>query len=110
MSELNKQIEARLRTRFAQLRAEAGTKLPDNFFQPVFDHLDELVDVVASLQDYSTEPYMDKVRQVICTQCLASPDGRCVRRDAHACGLDVYFPIIVGVIEQALRADPGLPA
>ncbi len=107
MNALQKRIDADLRKRFGQIRMEAGSQLPEGFFEPVFDHLEALIDVVASIRDYSTEPYLDKVRQVICTQCLATADGRCARRDAQTCGLDVYFPIIVGVIERALRSDPG---
>lgn len=108
MSMLRDRIERKLHERFEQIRAETPDKLPDNLFNPVFEHLDPLIDVVAGLRDYSTEPYMEKVRATVCTECLAQPDGKCVRRAADACGLDRYFPTIVAVIEQELRHDPGL--
>ena len=108
MSNLYKRIERQLQSRIGQLRKDSGRDLPEDLFHPVFIHLSKLIDVVASIEDYSTEPYLEKVRDVVCVDCSQNPAGQCVRRDAGMCGLDAYFPMIVGTIEQELRADPGL--
>jgi hypothetical protein len=108
MSSLRKRVEARLQERISQIRQESDQALPDDMFDPVFDHLDELIEIVSSIQNFSTEPYLDKVREVVCTVCIVSPDGICVKRDERTCGLDVYFPTIVASIEEVLRTDTGL--
>lgn len=108
MSTLRERIESSLLDRIEQLKEERGEDLPAELFEPLFDHLDEVVDIVAAVQNFSTEPYMDKVREVVCTRCLANADGHCARREAHLCGLNDYFPIIVATIEKVLKTDPGL--
>jgi len=108
MSTLRQRVEARLRDRIRQIEQQADPPLPADMFDPLFDHLDEVIEVVSGVQDFSTEPYLDKVREVVCADCLQAPDGHCERRDAGTCGLDAYFPTIVATIEKELQADPGL--
>lgn len=108
MSTLRQRVKKRLDERIDQIRREADEPLPDDMFDPVYAHLDALIDIVSSIQNFSTDPYLDKVREVVCPLCMASPDGRCVRREEGTCGLDAYFPTIVATIEQVLRTDPGL--
>jgi hypothetical protein len=108
MSSLYERIEQRLHRRINQLRKDSGRDLPEDLFDPVFTHLSKLIDVVAGIEDYSTEPYLEKVRAVVCVECSQNPSGQCVRRDAGMCGLNDYFPLVVGTIEQELKADPGL--
>ena len=97
-----------MQERITQIRQETDEALPDDMFDPVFDNLEELIEIVSSVQDFSTEPYMDKVRKVVCVECIATADGTCVKRDARTCGLDVYFPTIVATIENVLRTETGL--
>jgi len=108
MSSLYELIEQRLQKRISQLRRDSGQDLPEDLFDPVFIHLSKLIDVVASIEDYSTEPYLEKVRAVVCVDCSQNPRGQCVRRDAGMCGLNEFFPRIVSTIEQELKAAPGL--
>lgn len=108
MNALRQRIEQKLQQRTDQIMAEAGGKLPADMFEPLYRHLDEVIRVVSSTQDYSTEPFMRKVRQIVCTDCMADPEGGCLRRAASSCGLDSFFPQIVGVIERELNADPGI--
>ena len=108
MTALSQRIEAQLRKRFSKINADAAGQLPAGMFDPVFTYLDELIEIVASIRDYSSEPYLDKVRQLICgPQCTQDDSGRCPRRDAQTCALDSYFPIIVGIIEQEFKSDSG---
>lgn len=114
MSTLRSRIEARLREKIAEAeavevsqgRAEAG-KLD---LGPLFARLDEVIAVVEQIRDYSVEPYMDKVREIVCSTCRQKLDGTCATRDHHLCGLDKYFHTIVATIERELKNEPGLPA
>jgi len=105
---LYQRIESRLHERIDQLKRESGRDLPEDLFDPLFHHLTEVIEIVASIKDYSTEPYLEKLRSVVCVDCNADRSGDCVRRDAGMCGLNDYFPLIVGTIEQELKSDPGL--
>ncbi|HSW46013.1 MAG TPA: hypothetical protein VLM89_10625 [Phycisphaerae bacterium] len=104
---LYQRIENRLHQRTQQLRKDAARDLPDDLFDSLFTHLGAVIEIVAGIKDYSTEPYLDKLRAVVCAECSADPSGNCVRRNAGMCGLNDYFPIIVGTIEQELKNDTG---
>lgn len=109
MSTLRSRIEQRLRERIEAAEAAkacAGGKLD---LGPLFGRLDDLIAVVEGIRDYSVEPYMERVREVICATCRQDASGRCVTRDADRCGLERYFDLIVAVVENELKHDPGLP-
>jgi hypothetical protein len=76
---------------------------------PLFTRLDDVIRVVEGIRDYSVAPYHEKVREIVCATCRQDGSGRCATRDQQHCGLDKYFPIIVAVIEEELKSDPGLP-
>ena len=44
---------------------------------------------------------------MVCAECGQNIRGVCVRRNAGMCGLNDYFPMIVGTIERVLKTDPG---
>lgn len=69
---------------------------------PLFTRLDEVIDLVGGVRDFSLQPYQDRIRQIICTTCNEQPNRHCSRRDRLDCALDVYFPIIVEIIEKEL--------
>lgn len=102
MANLRERIEQRLRRMMADYAA-AGDSAVDS--APLFQHLDEVIDIVAGIRDYSVDPYMDRVREVVCSSCRADAQCCCVSREAKACGLDRYFPDVVAIIEQELKAE-----
>ncbi len=104
------QVENRLQQRIERLRQDSGKDLPEDLFEPLFAHLQDVIDIVASIKDYSTEPYLEKLRAVVCVECAQDPRGTCVRREAGMCGLNDYFPMIVGTIEDVLKTETGLPS
>lgn len=108
MSRLTNRIEARLRERIeaAEKSAGRGGKLD---LGPLFARLDDVLAVVEGIRDYSVEPYMERVREVVCATCREDSSGRCAARDAEVCGLDRHFELIVATIEEELKSDPGLP-
>lgn len=105
MATLHERIKQRLSERIEL--AEKSTPCPRGKLDlgPLFSHLDDLIQVVESIHDYSTEPYMDRVRQVVCATCRADGTGGCATRDHGLCGLDKYFDLIVAVVEEELRAE-----
>lgn len=108
MSALKNRIERRLRDRIEAVeRASGGNGRLD--LGPLFARLEELIEVVEGIRDYSVEPYMEKVREVICATCREDASGRCATRDSQECGLDRHFDLIVAVVEAELKHDPGLP-
>ncbi len=109
MSSLKHRIETRLRERIEA--AEKSSPNPSGKLDlgPLFAKLDELIEVIEGVQDFSIEPYMDRVRQVVCAACRQDETGRCATRDNARCGLDQHFDLIVAVVEHELRRDPGLP-
>lgn len=69
---------------------------------PLFARLDEVIEIVGSVRDYSTEPYMDRIRGIFCSTCMQQANGHCARRDRLDCSLEIYFPLIVEIIEKEL--------
>lgn len=110
MNNVYLRVETRLQERIEELRKNSGKDLPEDLFEPLFTHLQDVIDIVASIKDYSTEPYLEKLRAVVCVDCAQDPQGSCVRRNAGMCGLNDYFPIIVGTIEDVLKTETGLPS
>ncbi len=109
MSTLRNRIEARLRERIEAAEKAATGGCGNLDLGPLFARLDEVVSVVESIRDYSVEPYMERVREIVCATCRQDPSGRCVTRDSDVCGLDRHFDLIVAAIEEELKHDPGLP-
>jgi hypothetical protein len=109
MSSLQSRIEAQLRERIdaAEKASPGGNGKLD--LGPLFARLDDLIGVVEGIRDYSVEPYMERVREIVCATCRQDASGRCATRDSQKCGLDRHFDLIVAVVEQELKHDPGLP-
>jgi hypothetical protein len=69
---------------------------------PLFAHLDQVIELVSGVRDYSLDPYQDRIRSILCTHCTQRPNGHCERRDRLDCALEVYFPLIVEIVEKEL--------
>ncbi len=106
MATLRENIEKKLRERVC---ANCYATLPDGSCNlggcPIFARLDEIIEIVSSIRDYSIDPYLDRLRTIICATCEQHPDGRCLRRDALDCGLSMYFPMVVEIIEEELYKE-----
>jgi hypothetical protein len=110
MNGLRERIEKKLRERIetAERAFPAGSGKLD--VGPLFARLDEVIQVVEGIRDFSVEPYRERVREIICSSCRQDGSGNCKTRAAALCGLDKYFDTIVAVIEQELKTEPGGPA
>jgi hypothetical protein len=72
----------------------------------------QILEVVHSTYSASITPYVDQLRDKVCTVCTHQTDsGRCALRDEVECALDRYFPLVVEVIEDVQwrkRMDKGM--
>jgi hypothetical protein len=106
MSELKQRIEKRLREEICSKykKDPKSDKIPQEC-KPLINRLDEVIDVISGIRDYSLEPYEDKIRSIICSTCREDKKGRCTARDEHKCALDNDFPKIVAILEQEFKRD-----
>lgn len=103
MDPLKRRVEARLRNEVCnQCRQSAGIECCDYQTEtacPLVMRVDEIIDAVGQVSDYSLEPYHDRVRDAI------RPPGV----DPHRgnCAIDTYFPQIVSIVEQEFKTEEG---
>ena len=112
MSSLRERIERKLRNDICQncFAAEPGGAC--NFREtghcPLFARLGDIMDIVNSVRDDSLDPYLDKIRTIICSSCAQKPSGYCAQREHLNCALDAYLPLVVSIIETELSCEsPG---
>jgi hypothetical protein len=77
---------------------------------PLFDHLDDLIDIVDTTHDDLLDAYVNRVRELICASCTLGTAHRCSRRNRLECALDLYLSLAIEVIEEQLelgRSRPG---
>jgi hypothetical protein len=111
MDTLRNRIEKRLRKEICTecRKIHLGQKCDEqDDFCPLLDQLDELIEIVSNIKDYSLEPYQEKVREIICSACRQDADGKCTHRDQQECPLEEYFQKIVAVLEEEFKADPAI--
>jgi hypothetical protein len=102
-------IETVLRKRICSVCIEAqpdgSCGLPAQYPCALFRHLDRVINIVASTNSNSMAAYTDQMRAVICANCrLDQVSGDCGRPDDQVCPLDIYFPLVVEIVEQELAA------
>ena len=112
MSDIRKRIEDQLRS---QICPECNFRIGDgtcvaNSQCPLFHRLDQVIEILGSIRDYSTEPYHDRLRAVLCPQCRHDTSAPCRPGDSPHCAIDLYFPMIVAIVEKELYAtEPARP-
>ena len=100
-------IEAVLRKRICSVCIEAqpdgSCGLPAQYPCALFRHLDRVIHIVESTSSDSMAAYVEQMRGVICSNCrLDQVSGDCGRPDDQVCPLDIYYPLVVEIIEQEL--------
>jgi hypothetical protein len=109
MTQLRERIENRLRDQICSVcfakQADGTCGLPADFHCPLFQHLDEAIEVVAIIKDDKIDPYLDRLRQLVCSQCRMDAAGHCSPRDHLDCPLDMYFLLVVEIIDEELRNE-----
>jgi hypothetical protein len=74
------------------------------FAGPLFASLDQVIDIISGVRDYSIEPYQARLHECLCPHCHMNTSGQSVRGDRCDCGLDSYLPAIVEIVEKELYA------
>lgn len=74
---------------------------------PMWVQLPRLIEVTKAVQSTRMDPYIRKVREDVCPNCRALPDGHCEARDEGHCALDAYLLVIVQTIEDFLAERVG---
>lgn len=83
-----------------------GLKEPDRC--PMWVQLPQLIELTRAVQSTRMERYIRKVREDVCPNCRALPDGHCEARDEGHCALDAYLLVIVQTIEDFRRKGSAL--
>lgn len=101
-------IESRLRTRICptcvRYTADHRCSLPPTRPCSLFKNLDKIVDVVRKTHSTSIGPYVDAIREKVCSAChFEDGHGSCPMRSDLDCALDTYLPIIVDEVEVDLE-------
>ncbi|MFQ5928848.1 MAG: hypothetical protein ACE5MK_04060 [Acidobacteriota bacterium] len=98
------QLDRRLKDLICSECIVAGTCTSPLGECPISLHLPRLVEVVRSVQSDRMEPYVQKVREDVCTLCRSAlfPRGECDFREEGHCVLDAYLLPIVTTIDDFL--------
>jgi hypothetical protein len=74
---------------------------------PIEQHLERLVRVLEALDSPRLDDYAAAIREKVCSQCSScAADGSCNLRDAAACSLDAYLPLVLDAVEDVRRRRP----
>lgn len=106
MESLRHRVEQVLRQRICSVCVEAladgSCGLPKGFLCPLFQRLDDIIAVVAEKQGDQIDPYVQRLREIVCTTCSMDEKGVCDHRNQLSCALDMYFPLVIELIEKEL--------
>lgn len=105
MSTLRDRIEKRLRDEICVLYTRDSRGGVPQECRPLFNHLDEVIEVIASVRDYSLDPYREKIREIVCASCAQDASGTCKTRAEERCALDKDFPRIVAIFEEEFKRE-----
>lgn len=109
MKPLHERIETRIREEICRVcifqSADGGCSRGAFADCPIVSRIDKVVDVVKTVHSRRIDPYVDRLRDVVCAECLSQDaDGRCRMREHSDCALDDYFGLLVDIVEQELMA------
>ncbi len=111
MSTTRERIENALRERICTVCVEAAADgccgLPAGVACPLLSRLDDVIAVVADRSAPNIDPYIARLREIVCETCETDERGNCRRRNRLECALDMYFPLVIEVIEKELRPQPA---
>ena len=79
---------------------------PENFPCPIHNNVDGIIEVVRSVSSNSIEPYVRKLREIVCKKCqMLDEFGECKLRDNLDCCLDAFIVLIVKIVEEELARE-----
>jgi hypothetical protein len=106
-SQARDRIEAALRKQICSVCIEAqpdgSCGLPAQYPCALFRHLERVINIVTGTSSDTMAAYAAQMRQVICKNCrLDESSGDCGRPDDQVCPLDIYYPLVVEIIEKEM--------
>lgn len=107
MTSLNDRVSRRIEEQICPICVFRGAggecHVPDSRGCAILRNVGGAIEVVKGVKSDKMDPYIDRLREVICSECPhEDSDGICVLR-AHAdCPLDDYFGLLVEIIEEEL--------
>ena len=106
--ELAERVEKRVRDEICRVcifRGPQGECLtPDPQGCGIIRSIDQAIQIVRETQSDRMDPYILKLREVVCKDCEnQDQSGNCSLRPSADCSLDDYFGLLVEIIEDELK-------
>ena len=76
--------------------------LPSDRQCPLITRLPQILGIIASTHEKKIDPYLEKIRQLICANCSEMVDGTCPHFSDAGCALDRYVPWIIELLGEAI--------
>jgi len=110
MKPLQERVKDRIRDTICRAciyrTAEGGCSLGGEENCAILDRVDKVMEIVRSIRSPTIDPYVDRLRDVMCAECRMQDErGRCKMRQHGDCALDDYFVLLVELVEQELDAE-----
>jgi hypothetical protein len=75
---------------------------------PIIGRIDRVIEIVRTTHSDCIDPYVERVREVVCSQCqMQNEQGRCALREHADCALDDYLLLLIDLVEQELAKEPA---
>lgn len=114
MKELHERVTDRLRENICRVciyeTSGGGCDLRKDIDCPILSRVGRIIEVVKQVEDSRIDPYVERLREVICAECRMQDDeGHCIMRDQPDCALNDYFPLVVEIVEEELGRESPPP-
>lgn len=102
--EYRKAVKDMVCSKCIDLGEDGQCKLSGERVCGVESHLDQMINIVKTVQSDRVEDYVNVVRTHICEHCEGQgEDGNCMYRRELDCALDRYLPLVIDAIEEIER-------
>lgn len=107
MSLVRQRVERRLREEVCHAcifrTAEGGCSLEVVRNCPILTRVDDIIEIVRTVDSPTIGPYVERLRAVVCAHCdMLNEEGQCPLRGKLDCALDDYFVWIVNIVDEEL--------
>lgn len=107
MASLRERIQRRLEKEVCHAcifrTARGGCSLESVRACPILTRIDDLIDIVRTIDSPTIDPYVERLREVVCARCeMLDDQGCCSLRDKLDCALDDYFTWVVNIVDEEL--------
>jgi hypothetical protein len=99
---ISQTLRSRICPSCVRYTADHQCSLPADRPCVIFEALPTIAGVVQTVSSDRIDPYIDRIREDLCSVCHEDEHGRCPLRDNLDCALDCYLPLVVDEIEAAM--------